>query len=78
MKNLTSLFATALIALVTFSSCSTGTASAKEDSSKESKEITAYPIDDVLTTGDKLIGPETALEGVCSHICKHGERNNLL
>ena len=78
MKNLTSLFATALIALVTFSSCSTGTASAKEESSKESKEIAVYQIDDVLTNGDKLIGQEIELEGVCTHICKHGGRKIFL
>ncbi len=39
---------------------------------------TVYQVDDVLANGDALIGEEVELEGVCTHICKHGGRKIFL
>ena len=41
-------------------------------------EITVYQIDDVLANGDDLVGQAVELEGVCTHICKHGGRKIFL
>lgn len=40
--------------------------------------VEVFQVDDVLANGGELIGKEVELEGVCTHICKHGGRKIFL
>lgn len=41
-------------------------------------QSTLYQIDDVLQNAASLVGKEIELEGVCTHICRHGGRKIFL
>ena len=58
-------------------SCKSGNKAANVEANAPA-EVTVYQIDDVLANGDELIGQEVELEGVCTHICKHGGRKIFL
>lgn len=58
-----------------FFSCKSGN---KATAEAAPAEITVYQIDDVLANGDELVGQAVELEGVCTHICKHGGRKIFL
>lgn len=57
--------------MITFTACNK---SAKESTSGEAAttEATAMEIDQLLAEAESLAGQEVSIEGVCTHICKHG------
>lgn len=57
-------------------SCKSGNKS--NETANAPQEVGVYQIDDVLADGDNLIGQEVEVEGVCTHICKHGGRKIFL
>ena len=58
-------------------SCKSGNKSANV-STDVTPEVAVYQVDDLLADGDNLIGEEIEVEGVCTHICKHGGRKIFL
>lgn len=60
-----------------------GTACSSDKTKKDKVESTqqteaVYQIDDVLQNAPDLLDKEVELEGVCTHICKHGGRKIFL
>lgn len=66
----TLLFAPFLTLILTLVSC--GGNSQKTDA--ESNDIAAVSVDEVLADPDALVGNTIVIEGVCSHLCRHGGR----
>lgn len=64
-------FAAALAALTLLASCGGGKTK-KTDTQAAQPTEGVYEIDDVLAAGHEHAGKEVTIEGVCSHICKHG------
>lgn len=57
---------------LTFSSCNSN---ARSNETKADTEITTdsiLQVNTLLTEGDKYAGKEVVVEGICTHICKHG------
>ncbi|MCC8114658.1 MAG: hypothetical protein LIP03_11860 [Bacteroidales bacterium] len=42
------------------------------------QEAVVYSVEQVLEAGDSLSGQEVTVEGVCSHLCKHGGKKMFL
>ena len=64
-----SIFILAAVALLAMVSCNN---KAKENQNQESAATVALSVDDILAEGDSLVGKTVTVEGVCTHICKHG------
>ena len=64
-----SIFILAAVALLAMVSCNN---KAKENQNQESVATVALSVDDILAEGDSLVGKTVTVEGVCTHICKHG------
>ena len=64
-----SIFILAAVALLAMVSCNN---KAKENQNQESAATVALSVDDILAKGDSLVGKTVTVEGVCTHICKHG------
>lgn len=60
----------AAIAVVAMSLTSCGGSSKQEAATTDS--IAAISVDEVLANPDSLVGQTITIEGVCSHLCKHG------
>lgn len=60
----------AAIAVVAMSLTSCGGSSKQEAATTDS--IVAISVDEVLANPDSLVGQTITIEGVCSHLCKHG------
>lgn len=45
---------------------------AADNTAETAQAATAMEIDDVLAEADTLVGQEVVIEGICTHICKHG------
>lgn len=43
-----------------------------DDATETTQVVTAMEIDSVLAEAETLTGQEVVLEGICTHICKHG------
>ena len=43
-----------------------------DNTTKTTQAATAMEIDNVLAEAEALVGQEVMIEGICSHICKHG------
>ena len=68
-----SIFIAAIAVLsMGFASCSSN--SAKTDATEATTEVAAISVDDVLANAEKMVGDTVTIEGVCSHLCKHGGR----
>lgn len=50
----------------------------REETSTEAEASGALEIDNLLANADNLAGQEVTIEGVCTHICKHGGRKIFL
>ena len=64
-----SIFILAAVALLAMVSCNN---KAQENQNQESAATVALSVDDILAKGDSLVGKTVTVEGVCTHICKHG------
>lgn len=64
------LFASLLTLVLTLASC--GGNSQKNDG--ESTDISVISVDEVLADPDAIVGDTIVIEGVCSHLCRHGGR----
>lgn len=53
-------------------SCGDGSNKSKEQSSAEEVTPAALEVDQVLADPDSLVGDTIEIEGICTHICKHG------
>ena len=69
-----SIFILAAVALLAMVSCND---KAKENQNQESAATVALSVDDILAEGDSLVGKTVTVEGVCTHICKHGGKKTL-
>ncbi len=47
-------------------------------SNEQPGDIAVYQVDDVLANGEELVGHESEVEGICTHICAHGARKIFL
>lgn len=73
MKNLLKSLAVLAIVATAFS------CSKKEAAVAEGTEPAApYTVDSLLTAAPSLVGDTVTVEGVCSHLCKHGGRKAFL
>lgn len=64
------------VLLCAFASCqSNGTT---QQQATETIEVTALEVDSVLQNAENLMGKEIEIEGVCTHICRHGGRKIFL
>ena len=65
-----SLFITSLIAIcMGFVSCG---GNSKSADNSESQPIATVTVDEVLANPDSLVGDTIVIDGVCSHLCRHG------
>lgn len=83
LKRIAICIAVATIALTT--SCgnaakksSTSQATTQTENQAESKTAEVYNIDKLLTDAEVLTNKEVIIEGICTHICKHGGRKIFL
>ena len=53
-------------------SCGDNSNKNKEQASAEEMTPTALEVDQVLADPDSLVGDTIVIEGICTHICKHG------
>ncbi len=53
-------------------SCGDNSNKNKEQASEEEMTPTALEVDQVLADPDSLVGDTIVIEGICTHICKHG------
>lgn len=53
-------------------SCGDGSNKSKEHASAEEVAPAALEVDQVLADPDSLVGDTIEIEGICTHICKHG------
>ena len=53
-------------------SCGNDSNKSKEQTSEEEMTPTALEVDQVLADPDSLVGDTIEIEGICTHICKHG------
>ncbi|WP_448789808.1 hypothetical protein [Bacteroides graminisolvens] len=66
----------ALMAMVNFNSC--GNKQQKQQDEASEQVSGAIDVDSLLAAADSLSGKEVTVEGVCTHICKHGGRKIFL
>lgn len=66
----------ALMAMVNFNSC--GNKQQKQQDEASEQLSGAIDVDSLLAAADSLSGQEVTVEGVCTHICKHGGRKIFL
>lgn len=66
----------ALMAMVGFNSC--GNKQQKQQDEASEQLTGAIDVDSLLVAADSLSGQEVTVEGVCTHICKHGGRKIFL
>ena len=66
----------ALMAMVGFNSC--GNKQQKQQDEASEQLTGAIDVDSLLVAADSLLGQEVTVEGVCTHICKHGGRKIFL
>lgn len=66
----------ALMAMVGFNSC--GNKQQKQQDEASEQLSGAIDVDSLLAASDSLSGQEVTVEGVCTHICKHGGRKIFL
>lgn len=66
----------ALMAMVNFNSC--GNKQQKQQDEASERLSGAIDVDSLLAAADSLSGQEVTVEGVCTHICKHGGRKIFL
>lgn len=66
-----------LSSVMAFSSCNTN-GSKEQTPQTEVAAITVLQVDDVLGKASNILGEEIEVEGVCTHICKHGGRKIFL
>ena len=76
MKSL--LFAAAFVAAgLMITSCGGGKQSAEQQA--EAAAVPAvFTVDEVLAQGDSLVGQTITVEGLCTHLCKHGGKKAFL
>ncbi len=53
-------------------SCGDDSNKSKEQASSEEVAAAALEVDQVLADPDSLVGDTIEIEGICTHICKHG------
>ncbi|MBR5743867.1 MAG: hypothetical protein IKX94_00905 [Muribaculaceae bacterium] len=69
----------ALSALILgFASCQSGQKDENAQDSTAVAEVAVISVDDLLANPDSLLGQTITVEGVCSHLCKHGGRKAFL
>ena len=77
MKKIKFLIVTIFSAMISLSSCSSSTKGSSDTETTDNKS-SILQIDDVMQNGERLIGQEIEIEGVCTNICKHGGRKIFL
>ncbi|MBP1614455.1 MAG: hypothetical protein H6Q13_1903 [Bacteroidetes bacterium] len=78
MKKNYMLFATAIVVAIVFASCGSKSQKTATGSGTEQEQSSALEVDSLLANADSLSGEEVTVEGVCTHICKHGGRKIFL
>lgn len=64
------LFILGAVSMLTLASCNSN--NAKQTQATEATKSTAIPVSQVLENPDDYTGGEIAVEGICTHRCKHG------
>ncbi len=68
MKTSIKIFSAIAVLAMSLTSCG---GSAKQDATS-TESSAAISVDEVLANPDSLVGKTITIEGVCSHLCKHG------
>ncbi|MGL5785742.1 MAG: hypothetical protein ACRCX4_02825 [Bacteroidales bacterium] len=55
-----------------FYSCNSGNKTTGESPSAEVTSVPIMQVNTLLTDGEQFAGKEVTVEGICTHICKHG------
>lgn len=71
------ILVTALAAALSFTACGNRSA-AKNNQAAETTATAVTEVDDLLARAETLTGQEVMVEGVCTHICRHGGRKLFL
>ncbi len=80
-KRILGVVAIAAIAMVSLASCCGNSANCKSDKKSDScctetktKAATTdvKQVDELLAAAESMVGKEVAVEGICTHLCKHG------
>ena len=50
----------------------------KQNQTEQTEEVAVAEVDDILNQASELAGKEVEVEGICTHICKHGGRKVFL
>lgn len=61
-----------LAATMMWAACGSNGSKKAADDTAVTTEVTTMEIDSVLAAAETLAGKEIELEGICTHICKHG------
>lgn len=76
MKNFISLCMAALVLTVLFTSCNS--TNRNNDNTATTQQSSTTDVDGLLAKAGELVGKEVEVEGICTHICKHGGRKIFL
>lgn len=65
------LFASLLTLCISMVSCG---GNSKKSAEEQTPEVASISVDEVLANPDSMVGDTIVIEGVCSHLCRHGGR----
>ncbi|MCM1454866.1 MAG: hypothetical protein NC193_10110 [bacterium] len=73
-KSVILLASLALAGISLLASCSSGKSAEAAEAAEAQDAAPALTVDQVLSGPDALVGDTITIEGVCSHLCRHGGR----
>lgn len=75
MKKTIYLFASMALALLT-TAC--GGSKNQQSAVNDAENVSTLTVDEILTNPDAYVDKTVSLEGICSHLCKHGGRKAFI
>lgn len=73
-KQILTLVAIAAVMTSSLSSCGGNNSNKQKSQETTTKSVTTdvKQVDDLLSSAESLVGQEITVEGICTHLCKHG------
>ncbi len=65
-------------ATLVFTACGGGNSRNKQAAQTETTATEVAEVDAILAQAETLVGQEVSVEGICTHICRHGGRKLFL
>ena len=78
MKKVTVILGLFSLILFLSNGCTSKNKQQKENANLTTEEMTILSVDQILESADSLNGQLVTVEGVCTHICKHGGKKIFL